>query len=149
MNRLFRWIQVILTTGPWVPGSPLGSEVQVQELGRDGHFSSSLWWRKKHVKKTNTIQTVTELIFKQRVWTNWCIQAKENTLQDSTDVTLDWGAGAKLTSNSVHVTSLAADGSYDHGSNINSHWQTVRECLKKVLRHESSSEGLKCYQKHF
>lgn len=32
----------VLTTGPWGPGSPVASEVQVQELGSDGHFSSSL-----------------------------------------------------------------------------------------------------------
>lgn len=50
-------------------------------------------------------------------------------------------ARAELTSNSVHVTSLAADGSYTHGSNINSHWQTVRERLKKVLRHEQFSRS--------
>lgn len=37
-----------LTTGPWGPGSPLASEVQVQALGREGHFSSSLCQRKKH-----------------------------------------------------------------------------------------------------
>ena len=42
-----RQIDVTLTIGPWWPGSPVPADVQLQEFGRDGHFSSSLWWRNK------------------------------------------------------------------------------------------------------
>lgn len=37
-----RFIQAVLTTGPWGPGSPDDSETQVQEFGIAGHFCSSL-----------------------------------------------------------------------------------------------------------
>lgn len=41
------------TTGPWGPGSPEAAEVQEQAFGRAGHFSSSLWKRKKKTSIKN------------------------------------------------------------------------------------------------
>lgn len=44
----YRGLGLLPTTGPWGPGSPEAAEVQEQAFGRAGHFSSSLWERRKH-----------------------------------------------------------------------------------------------------
>lgn len=64
-----------LTTGPWVPGSPLPSDVQVQELGRDGHFSSSLWWRRKHTVQSETTNTSNRNNCRVQVSADWTLDS--------------------------------------------------------------------------